>query len=109
MPKAFRDVNRHGAKVLGARLEIQEPDRTIPGFHALAQVAHLKTSRKINTETLRIASMKLTRDINVLQIENVSERFHARHNALAGVIYILSRRGAPLRQLMSGGSKTSSI
>jgi tRNA pseudouridine38-40 synthase len=81
-------------KVLGAPVEIQGAGRTDTGVHALAQVAHLKTSRKINTETLRIGlNDNLPASINVLQIENVHERFHARHNALArSYLYLIAKR-----------------
>jgi pseudouridylate synthase I len=80
--------------VLGAPVEIQGAGRTDTGVHALAQVAHLKTSRKINTETLRLGlNDSLPASINVLQIENVPERFHARHNALArSYLYLIAKR-----------------
>jgi tRNA pseudouridine38-40 synthase len=80
--------------VLGAPLEIQGAGRTDTGVHALAQVAHLKTSRKINTETLRIGlNDNLPASINILRIENVPERFHARHNALGrSYLYLIAKR-----------------
>ena len=80
--------------VLGAPVEIQGAGRTDTGVHALAQVAHLKTSRKINTETLRIVlNDNLPASINVLQIENAPPRFHARHNALGrSYLYLIAKR-----------------
>ena len=80
--------------VLGAPVEIQGAGRTDTGVHALAQAAHLKTSRKINTETLRIGlNDNLPASINVLQIENVPPRFHARHNALGrSYLYLIAKR-----------------
>jgi len=80
--------------VLGASVEIQGAGRTDTGVHALAQVAHLKTSMKINPETLRIGlNDNLPASINVLQIENVSPRFHARHHALGrSYLYLIAKR-----------------
>lgn len=80
--------------VLGAPVEIQGAGRTDTGVHALAQVAHLKTSRKINTETLRIGlNDNLPASINVLQIESAPPRFHARHNALSrSYLYLIAKR-----------------
>ena len=67
---------------------------TDAGVHALAQVAHLESSRKINPETLRIAlNDNLPSSINILSVENVSPRFHARHHAVArSYLYFIARR-----------------
>jgi tRNA pseudouridine38-40 synthase len=79
---------------LGIPVEVQGAGRTDAGVHALAQVAHLESSQKVNPETLRIGlNDNLPASINVLQIENVPERFHARHNALArSYLYLIAKR-----------------
>ncbi len=80
--------------ILGMPVEIQGAGRTDAGVHALAQVAHLKTVKKINTETLRFGlNDNLPANINILQIENAPERFHARHNALSrSYLYLIAKR-----------------
>jgi len=80
--------------VLGAPVEIQGAGRTDTGVHALAQAANLKTVKKINTEALRLGlNDNLPANINILQIEDVPERFHARHNALSrSYLYLIAKR-----------------
>jgi tRNA pseudouridine38-40 synthase len=79
---------------LGIPVEVQGAGRTDSGVHALAQATHLKTSRKINTETLLIGlNDNLPASINVLRVENVPPRFHARHNALGrSYLYLIAKR-----------------
>lgn len=75
-------------------VEIQGAGRTDAGVHALGQVAHLESSKKINPETLRIGlNDNLPSGINILKIENAPPRFHARHHAVArSYLYFISRR-----------------
>lgn len=79
---------------LASPVEIQGAGRTDAGVHALAQVAHLESSQKINPETLRIGlNDNLPASINVLQVENAHPRFHARHSALSrSYLYLISQR-----------------
>lgn len=79
---------------LDAPVEIQGAGRTDAGVHALAQVAHLESSRKINPETLRIGlNDNLPSGINILKVENAQPRFHARHHAVArSYLYLIARR-----------------
>lgn len=74
--------------------EIQGAGRTDAGVHALAQVAHLESSRKINPETLRIGlNDNLPSGINILKVENTQPRFHARHHAVGrSYLYLIARR-----------------
>jgi tRNA pseudouridine38-40 synthase len=62
--------------------------------HALAQTAHLETSRDVGPETLRAGiNDNLPASINILSIENASPRFHARHHALSrSYLYLISKR-----------------
>jgi tRNA pseudouridine38-40 synthase len=68
--------------------------RTDAGVHALAQVAHLDLHTTLPPETLRRRiNDALPSDINILRLEKVRHRFHARHDATArSYIYQLSRR-----------------
>lgn len=79
---------------LDSPVEIQGAGRTDAGVHALAQVAHLESSRKINPETLQIGlNDNLPSSINILQVENAQPRFHARHHAVSrSYLYLIARR-----------------
>ena len=67
----------------GARFETYGSGRTDAGVHALRQVAHIDLAQTLPPETL-IARLNeaLPHDINVLDAERVSPRFHARHSAI---------------------------
>src|SRR5689334_9267040 len=69
-------------------------DRTDAGVHALAQVAHLDAHTSLPTDLLRRRiNEELPPDINVLSIEKVRHKFHARHSAVGrSYIYQVSRR-----------------
>jgi tRNA pseudouridine38-40 synthase len=74
--------------------ELYGSGRTDAGVHALAQVAHLDVQTTMPPEILRRRiNEALPSDINVLRIETVRHRFHARHSALGrSYIYQVSRR-----------------
>ena len=63
-------------------------------MHALAQVAHLDVDTTLPPETLRRGiNEALPSDINVLAVERVRHRFHARHDAVARrYTYQIARR-----------------
>lgn len=68
--------------------------RTDAGVHALGQVAHVDVRPNLPPATL-VARLNdaLPADINVLQAERVSPRFHARHSAIArSYLYQIARR-----------------
>ncbi|MBO0799447.1 MAG: tRNA pseudouridine(38-40) synthase TruA [Blastocatellia bacterium] len=82
-------------------VEIGGAGRTDAGVHALAQVAHLKLSPRGGRpktiprpqEILYGLNDRLTADINVLQVEQAPERFHARHDAVSrSYLYQVSTR-----------------
>ena len=74
--------------------ELYGSGRTDAGVHALAQVAHLDVHTTLPIETLRRRiNDTLPSDINVIALEKVRHRFHARHDAVArSYIYQVSRR-----------------
>ena len=76
------------------RLELYGSGRTDAGVHALAQIAHVDLDSALPPETLRRRiNDALPSDINVLRIERVRHRFHARHDAVArSYLYQISRR-----------------
>jgi tRNA pseudouridine38-40 synthase len=74
--------------------ELYGSGRTDAGVHALGQVAHLDTDDRLPPETLRRRlNDALPSDINVLRVERVRHRFHARHDAVArSYVYQIARR-----------------
>ena len=79
--RAVREVaGKAGAKPF----ELYGSGRTDAGVHALAQVAHLDVATNLPPETLRRRlNDELPPDINILKVETVTHRFHARHSAVA--------------------------
>jgi tRNA pseudouridine38-40 synthase len=76
--------------------ELYGSGRTDAGVHALAQVAHLDLAGALPPDTLRRRlNDALPSDINILRIEPVRHRFHARHDAVArSYLYHVARRRA---------------
>ncbi len=87
-------LKRAAEKYLGETVDIQGAGRTDAGVHALAQTAHLETSRAVEPETLRAGiNCNLPETIAVLSMENAPPRFHARHHATSrSYLYLISRR-----------------
>lgn len=81
-------------KLLAGKVELQGSGRTDAGVHALAQVAHLGTGKKVPPRQLLLGlNDLLPSSINILKVEEVPREFHARHDAtMRSYIYILSRR-----------------
>ncbi|MBN8217803.1 MAG: tRNA pseudouridine(38-40) synthase TruA [Spirochaetes bacterium] len=78
----------------GVPLELHGAGRTDAGVHARGQVAHIDLPETLPLETLhgRMNDF-LPADINLLKIEEVHARFHARHHAKARhYTYQISRR-----------------
>jgi tRNA pseudouridine38-40 synthase len=76
------------------RFELYGSGRTDAGVHALAQVAHLDIDVTSPAEPLRRRiNDALPSDINILCVEPVRHKFHARHDAVArSYIYQIARR-----------------
>jgi tRNA pseudouridine38-40 synthase len=74
--------------------ELYGSGRTDAGVHALAQVAHLDVATAPPADTLRRRLNELLpSDINILRVEPVRHRFHARHDAIArSYVYHVARR-----------------
>lgn len=81
-------------QLLGHEVDIQGAGRTDAGVHALAQVAHLETPKDLPPKKLAEGlNDRLPSNINVLRVEKVYARFHARHHATARTyIYLVSRQ-----------------
>lgn len=78
----------------GRDFELYGSGRTDAGVHALGQIAHLDIDTTLPPDTLRRRiNDVLPADINLLRVERVRHRFHARHDAVArSYIYQISRR-----------------
>ena len=74
--------------------ELYGSGRTDAGVHAVAQVAHLDVVTSLPPESLRRrVNDELPADINLLRIEPVPHRFHARHDAVGRrYLYQIARR-----------------
>ncbi|HEY6361948.1 MAG TPA: tRNA pseudouridine(38-40) synthase TruA [Vicinamibacterales bacterium] len=89
------ELDRAVEEVTGEReFELYGSGRTDAGVHAMAQVAHLDVQTTLPPETLRRRiNDALPADINLLCVEKVRHRFHARRDAVArSYIYQVSRR-----------------
>jgi tRNA pseudouridine38-40 synthase len=80
-------------KLLGQEVDVQGAGRTDAGVHALAQVAHLETDKVLPPKKLLEGlNDRLPSNINVLRVEKVHARFHARHHATARTyVYLVSQ------------------
>lgn len=81
-------------KFLDAPVKVQGAGRTDAGVHALGQVAHLESSKKVHPESLRMGiNDNLPASVNILKVENAPALFHARHHAVSrSYLYLISRR-----------------
>ena len=69
-------------KMAGYVVELSASGRTDAGVHALGQVANFKTGEIIKEdEFLKDLNRYLPKDIRIVYMERVDERFHARLNA----------------------------
>ncbi len=84
-PKTVMGALREAIEsALATQAEMQGAGRTDAGVHALAQVLHIKANPKRNLspgQILDAVNDWLGHDIVLLSIEEVPERFHARHHA----------------------------
>ena len=86
------------------KFELYGSGRTDAGVHALAQVAHLDIATTLRHETLLTRlNDELPADVNVLRIDTVSHRFHARHGATSRATSTRSRGAAPPSRSRSSG------
>lgn len=71
-------------RMYGQYVEIHGSGRTDAGVHAFGQVANFHAPERFSLEEIRTAfNEHLSKDIRVLNVETVDERFHARLTAKA--------------------------
>ena len=75
-------------------IDFQGSGRTDSGVQALCQVAHLDAKTVLAPEIIRMKlNDLLPRDINILEVEKVSQNFHSRHDAKTrSYLYQISKR-----------------
>jgi tRNA pseudouridine38-40 synthase len=78
----------------GERIEIYGSGRTDAGVHALEQIAHLDVNTMLAPEIIKMKmNDELPSDINNIEVEKTSPKFHARYDAKSrSYIYQISRR-----------------
>lgn len=89
------EIDRAVREVVGGRkFELYGSGRTDAGVHALGQIAHLDVATNLPPETLRRRlNDELPPDINIVSVDTVTHRFHARHGALSrSYLYQVSTR-----------------
>src|SRR5919202_5673956 len=68
----------------GEKIDLGGAGRTDAGVHALAQVAHLRATKKRPSDQIHYAlNGRLPADIHILRVEPSPEKFNARHSALS--------------------------
>jgi tRNA pseudouridine38-40 synthase len=85
---------RAAQELLGEDATVGGAGRTDAGVHALAQVAHLKARGELPpSEIAWELNERLPFDVNVVEVEKASPRFHARHDAQSRTyLYRISRQ-----------------
>lgn len=95
------ELRKAAETFFGRQVEIGGAGRTDAGVHALGQVAHLKLSPRGGRpktiprpqEILYGVNDQLPSDINILEVEEAPDRFHARHDAsMRSYLYQISTR-----------------
>ena len=78
----------------GEKVDIQGSGRTDSGVHALCQIAHLEVNTTLTPEIIRMRfNDNLPYDINLLSVQKIHSKFHARHDAISrSYVYQISRR-----------------
>jgi tRNA pseudouridine38-40 synthase len=93
--RSVQETLMHAAgKLFGEEVEIQGAGRTDAGVHALAQVAHVGTTKTVPVRKIQEGlNDLLPSNINILDVEEVPVSFHARHYAVSrSYIYIISKQ-----------------
>jgi tRNA pseudouridine38-40 synthase len=88
------ELRRVAEEFFQERVDLGGSGRTDAGVHALAQVAHLRASRR-KPERILMQELndRLPADILILRVEPAPERFHARHSAVSRYyLYQISTR-----------------
>src|SRR5262249_9338896 len=88
------EVRAAAMKLLETPVDLGGAGRTDAGVHALAQVAHLRSRRRLTPAALvKGLNDNLPSDINILSAQDAPAKFDARHDAIARYyLYQISTR-----------------
>ena len=90
------ELRKAAEEFFAGPVELMGAGRTDAGVHAAAQVAHLRAEPRRAVAPallLRALNEALPADIAVLEVEDATPKFHARHDAIArSYVYQISRR-----------------
>src|SRR5262245_7553299 len=95
------ELRKAAESCFNRQVEIGAAERTDTNVHALAQITHLKLSPRKNRpkniprpqKILYTINDRLPSDINILEVEETTDRFHARHDAVSrSYLYQFSTR-----------------
>jgi len=90
------ELTRAVSLIEGEPVVVHGSGRTDAGVHAEGQVANINVSREISCEKLRLAiNANIDKDVRVLQVETVSDDFHARYSA-RGKTYVYRILNGPV-------------
>jgi tRNA pseudouridine38-40 synthase len=88
------------AVMTGEVVKVAGSGRTDAGVHALAQVAHFRTTSMIPARNFLLGiNSLLPRDIVVIRLDEAPEAFHARHSA-TGKVYLYRILNRPVRSTL---------
>ncbi|MEO5926823.1 MAG: tRNA pseudouridine(38-40) synthase TruA [Bryobacteraceae bacterium] len=94
------ELKQAAQELFGGEIEVQGSGRTDAGVHAVGQVAHIKTQRgsKLTSgEILRALNDRLPSSVAIVECEETTPKFHARHSAVSrAYFYQISTRKAAL-------------
>lgn len=84
-------------KLVKEKITLTGSGRTDSGVHALGQVGNFRTSEKLNTyKFIYSLNSILPKDISILNIEEVNEKFNARFDAKKrSYLYLISKIKSP--------------
>lgn len=85
------------SELIGTSTEIIGCSRTDAGVHALYQVANFRTEKRFSEKEIKdYFTRYLPKDIAVVDVETVSDKFHARYNAKSKIyLYKIWNREYP--------------
>ncbi len=83
--------------ILNEKINLVGSGRTDTGVHALGQTANFRTEQEIDQHRFRYSlNSVLPKDISIIKMEKVSEKFHARFDARnRSYIYLFSKHKSP--------------
>ena len=94
LPSIEETIESVLSRILNTEIKIYGSGRTDAGVHALGQTFHFDVEKEVDTKKLmHSVNELLPKDIRILELKTVDEKFHARFSAVAKT-YIYKIRNA---------------